>query len=132
MKITDQDIISTAQRLRDEENEQLLVPPVFNRAKTRHHIPAWLVAIPAAAFIGFLLGVWTNGHRQDNTPLTAIADTVYIKVKEPSAAPDTTTHTPPQQAPATPKPPTVRNVRHASPGRPVAEDKIRYDLLVMN
>ena len=131
MRITDQDIIRTARQLRDEGNEQLHVRPVFNRSKTWHHIPAWIVAIPAAAFVGFLIGVWTNGNTQDSTPLTAIADTVYI-IKDLPVHTDTTTYTPPQQAPATTKAPMVRRSRHASQGRPVAEDKIRYDLLVRN
>ena len=87
MKITDQEIIRTARQLRDEDNSQLHVKPWQPR---RHfQMPTWLVAVPAAAIIGFLLGLWTKGDADKDVPLTAI-------------------------------------------GRPISEDKIRYDLLVKN
>ena len=77
MKIDNQDIIRTAQQLRDEENEQLDIRP-WNRHRSHFRIPSWLVAIPAAAFIGFILGIWTKSSNQQDTPLTALVDTVYI------------------------------------------------------
>ena len=80
MKITDQDIIRTAKNLRDEENEQLHVAPWHSHR--RFHVPAWLVAVPAAAVIGFLFGLWVNSASKPDAPLTAMTDTVYIKVKE--------------------------------------------------
>ena len=80
MKITDQDIIRTAQNLRDEEYEQLHVAPWHSHR--RFHVPAWLVAVPAAAVIGFLFGLWVNSSSKPDATLTAMTDTVYIKVKE--------------------------------------------------
>lgn len=39
--------------------------------------------IPAAVFIGFILGIWTKSSSQTDAPLTALVDTVYIKVPTP-------------------------------------------------
>lgn len=130
MKITDQDIIRTAQQLRDEENDQLRVTHWH-----RHHhlrVPSWLVAIPAAAFLGFLLGVWFDGEPKSNMPLTAMTDTVYIKVTEPSVSTDTITHAAPQPVNVRPKASKVKRSSPPSFGHSIAEDKIRYDLLVKN
>lgn len=130
MKITDQDIIRTTQQLRDEENDQLRVTHWH-----RHHhlrVPSWLVAIPAAAFLGFLLGVWFDGEPKSNMPLTAMTDTVYIKVTEPSVSTDTITHAAPQPVNVRPKASKVKRSSHPSSGHSIAEDKIRYDLLVKN
>lgn len=137
MKINYQDIIRTARQLRDEENEQLHVTPWHRQRHFR--LPSWLVAIPAAAFVGFLLGIWYNGTAQGNMPLTAIADTVYIKVTEPLAHTDTATLVAPQ--PVAVKAVSLSNengIRNPSTdsadsaGRPIANDEIRYDLLVKN
>ena len=133
MKIDNQDIIRTAQQLRDEENEQLDIRP-WNRHRSHFRIPSWLVAIPAAAFIGFILGIWTKSSNQQDTPLTALVDTVYIKVPEPQPMPalQTTHEVQPAIQPTVQK----RNIRRTSQkkatGRPVADDQIRYDLLVKN
>jgi len=82
MKIDNQDIIRTAQQLRDEANGQLEIRP-WNRHRSHFRIPSWLVAIPAAVFIGFILGIWTKSSSQTDAPLTALVDTVYIKVPTP-------------------------------------------------
>ena len=129
MKIDNQDIIRTARQLRDEENAELHVSP-WNRHR-HFHVPTWLVAIPAAAIIGFVLGL----------SLTALVDTVYIKVPSPQPQQDsvaqvfpaTSTHA----AKSDSKQKTVRTAASANPtqkeyGRPVADDHIRYDLLVKN
>jgi len=136
MKIDNQDIIRTARQLRDEENEQLHVRPEFNRTRPWRHVPKWLIAIPAAAIVGFFVGIWTQ-NLQNDAPLTALVDTVYIDV--PTLQParvDTVVQIvqaepvpiPRQTARASTKPsnpqPTV--------GCSVADDHIRYDLLVMN
>ena len=139
MKIDNQDIIRTARQLRDEENEQLHVSP-WNRHR-HFHVPTWLVAIPAAAIIGFILGLWTQSNSHSDVPLTALVDTVYIKVPSPQpqqdsvvqVVPATSTHA----AKPDPKQKTVRTAASANPtqkeyGRPVADDHIRYDLLVKN
>ena len=139
MKIDNQDIIRTARQLRDEENAELHVSP-WNRHR-HFHVPTWLVAIPAAAIIGFVLGLWTQANSHSDVPLTALVDTVYIKVPSPQPQQDsavqvfpaTSTHA----AKPDPKQKTVRTASSANPmqkeyGRPVADDHIRYDLLVKN
>ena len=139
MKIDNQDIIRTARQLRDEENAELHVSP-WNRHR-HFHVPTWLVAIPAAAIIGFVLGLWTQANSHSDVPLTALVDTVYIKVPSPQpqqdsvvqVVPATSTHA----AKPDPKQKTVRTAASANPtqkgyGRPVADDHIRYDLLVKN
>lgn len=145
MKIDSQDIIRTAQQLRDEQNDQLGVRP-WNRQR-HFHVPTWLVAIPAAAIIGFALGLWTQARVNDDTPLTALTDTVYIKVpvpqpKEDSVAQSVINEPSPtvSQASATPKHTTKPAVRQSAvstrpqpvAGRSFADDHIRYDLLVRN
>lgn len=143
MKIDNQDIIRAARQLRDEENEQLNVRP-WNRHRSHFHVPTWLVAIPAAAIIGFVLGLWTQDNKQGNESLTALVDTVYIKVSDPKPSQDSVAQAiPASQTPAVSHPVTRRAVpshpRTTVPpyprspvGRPVAEDNIRYDLLVRN
>ena len=134
MKITDQDIIQTARQLCNEQNEQLHV----GSWSRRHyfHVPTWLVAIPAAAIIGFVLGIWTKSHTLTDAPLTALTDTIYIKVRDTAVSPDTAIH-----VSASKKEPTVKQVRTTTAyrknppvttGRSVTDDKIRYDLLVKN
>ena len=134
MRINDQDIARVAQELRDEENEQLHVHP-WSRQR-RFRMPAWLAAIPAAAVAGFLLGIWTSSRPESGLKMTALTDTVYVTVKEPTAHPDT------MQAVSKEAPlPATKMAHRASAGRqeqkaktgkPVMSDKIRYDLLVMN
>ena len=95
----------------------------------------------AAAIIGFVLGLWTQANSHSDVPLTALVDTVYIKVPSPQpqqdsvvqVVPATSTHA----AKPDPKQKTVRTAASANPtqkeyGRPVADDHIRYDLLVKN
>ena len=130
MKITDQDIIRTAQQLRDEENDQLRVTHWHRQHRFR--VPSWLVAIPAAAFLGFLLGMWFDGETKSDMPLTAMTDTVYVKVTEPTVNADTVTHAAPQPINVRTKASKVKRSSHHSSGHSIAEDKIRYDLLVRN
>lgn len=134
MKITDQDIIRTARELCDEQNEQLHVGSWSRRH--HFHVPTWLVAIPAAAIIGFVLGIWTKSYTLTDAPLTALTDTIYIKVRDTAVSPDTAIH-----VSASKKEPTVKQVRTTTAyrknppvttGRSVTDDKIRYDLLVKN
>ena len=136
MKITDQDIARAARSLRDEENSHLQVPQWQNRkpagSKLRY-------ALPAAAVIGFVLGYLTpRSATLEESTLTAIADTIYIKVHELKE--DTLPRPEELTAPRTETP--VKKARGAarhsrkrqSPatGVPMAADKIRYELLVQN
>ena len=140
MKIDNQDIARMARQLRDEQNSQLHVRP-WSR-KRRPSVPAWLVAVPAAAIVGFVLGLWTNAHTQSGAPLMALTDTVYINVKD---APDTVRATETVElAQPTPAYSTIKKSgrkalsrtasrRHDIPtGQPIQSDHIRYDLLVKN
>lgn len=140
MKIDNQDIIRTAKQLRDEENSQYHIRP-WNRSR-RFRIPSWAVAVPAAAVVGFLFGIWTNTAKQEGNPLTAIVDTVYIRVNEASVAESVTRDTTATMLASTKPQPYIQNTRKTLNsqkkdsdliiGRPVGEDEIRYDLLVMN
>ena len=139
MKIDNQDIIRTARQLRDEENAELHVSP-WNRHR-HFHVPTWLVALPAAAIIGFVFGLWTQANSHSETPLTALVDTVYIKMPMPQPQQDSVVQVvsaalTPAAAESGPSQ-TVHRASSANPsqkkyGRPVADDHIRYDLLVRN
>lgn len=139
MKIDNQDIIRTARQLRDEENTELHVSP-WNRHR-HFHVPTWLVAIPAAAIIGFVFGLWTQANSHNEPPLTALVDTVYIKVPMPQPQQDSVIQSVPAAlTPAAAESGPSQTVHRASSanhsqnkyGRPVADDHIRYDLLVRN
>jgi len=136
MNITDQDIIRIARQLRDEENEQLSVRSEFNRTRPWHRIPTWLVAIPAAAVVGFFVGIWTE-NSQNDAPLTARVDTVYVQMPAPQPQKQDSVRQPIQTMRVsvsnnTTHPSSTTRSTSPSHGRSVAEDNIRYDLLVMN
>ena len=135
MKVDNQDIIRTARELRDEENSRLHVRPW--RRSPRFRVPAWLVAVPAAAFVGFFFGLWTNSQPSADAPLAAMADTVYVKVKETVPLVDTVymAETSPSHEVAPVRRVASRPVQknqYASVGQSMATDQIRYDLLVKN
>lgn len=144
MRVNDQEIARMARQLTDEENALLHVRPW---SRKRHlHIPAWVAAVPAAAVVGFLFGFWMKGNTPADHPLTAVVDTVYITEK------DTSTHASDVQMASVndvatstaEKKPSVPDARprHVdrrpqqentiTVGQPMAEDRIRYDLLVRN
>lgn len=135
MRVDNQDVIRTAQELRDEENSRLHVRPW--RRSPRFHVPVWLVAVPAAAIVGFFFGLWTNSQQSAVNLMTAMVDTVYIKVKEPTPSADTVYMA---ETPPAPEVAPVRRValkpvqknQYASSGCSMATDHIRYDLLVKN
>ena len=136
MNITDQDIIRTAQQLRDEENEQLHVRPEFNRTRPWRRIPSWLIAIPAAVIVGFFVGIWTESSQND-APLTARTDTVYVQMPASQPTEGDTVYQPIRTMRVsvsnnTTHPSSTTRSTSPSHGRSVAEDNIRYDLLVMN
>lgn len=136
MRIDNQDIARMARELCEEENSQLHVRRWGHR---RHFtLPAWLAAVPAAAIVGFLLGLWTNSRLTTGGPLTAMTDTVYVTVREPVPTVDTVyMPTPPSSPSAQPASKSSRRATttsHQSPstGHSMANDHIRYDLLVKN
>lgn len=134
MRITEQDIARTARQLRDEENAKLEVPKWSNSKSSNGKLKYFL---PAAAVIGFVLGYLTpRTEALEESPLTALVDTVYIKVHEMK---EDTLPRPEDLSPKTETPVKGGRIdrasrRHPAPatGVPVADDKIRYDLLVKN
>ena len=136
MNITNQDIIRTARQLRDEENEQLNVRSEFNRTRPWRHVPKWLIAIPAAAIIGFVVGIRTRSPQND-VPLTALVDTVFINVpvQQPPQVDTVIQIVQPNPIPVdrqTARSSTKPSNPQSAVGRSVADDQIRYDLLVRN
>lgn len=165
MKITDQDIVRTAQELRDEENNQMTVRPWAKGEKAKRlkaennsslsssnfqlfnfsTFTKWFVATPAAAFIGFVFGIWAQAHTNTGTPLAALVDTVFIEVPAPQQPqqprPDAVAEVAPnvsrpaqkqdQSRPVSTKA-SHRSSLAGSVGRPACDDNIRYDLLVCN
>ena len=134
MKIDNQDIIRTIRQLRDEENTELHVSS-WNRHHHHFHVPTWLVAIPAATIIGFVLGIWTNVNNPKEAQLSSLVDTVYIKVPEKVKEPETIVqpNINKKEAPTIKPKATTSSARHIRPtiiGHSIADDKIRYDLLV--
>ena len=136
MRITEQDIARTARQLRDEENAKLEVPKWSNSKSSNGKLKYFL---PAAAVVGFVLGYLTpRTEALEESPLTALVDTVYIKVHElkedtlprPEELISPRTETPVKKAKGAVSP----SRKHPAPatGIPVADDKIRYDLLVLN
>lgn len=136
MNITDHDIIRIARQLRDEENEQLRVRSEFNHTRPWRYVPKWLIAIPAAAIVGFFVGIWTDSSQND-VPLTARVDTVYVQMPAPQPTEGDSVCQPIQTARVsvsnnTTYSSSTQSSTSSSHGRSVAEDNIRYDLLVMN
>lgn len=158
MRINNEDIARMARQLRDEENSQQHVAP-WRRRQSHFQVPTWLVAIPAATFIGFFIGLWTSSKMPDTDSLAAIVDTVYVTVEKSETASDsvqrglaalneqqldTAVSIPPSQTVALsagrskashrrPKAaPPVQPAVTATVGRSIADDHIRYDLLVKN
>ena len=136
MKVDNQDIIRAAQELRDEENSRLHVRPW--RRSPRFRVPAWLMAVPAAAIVGFFFGLWTNSSLSADTHLTAMADTVYVTVKEKVPIVDTVymtdansslVATPTRRVTSTKA---TQQKQYSVMGQSMATDQIRYDLLVKN
>ncbi len=164
MKITDQDIVRVTQELRDEENNQMTVRPWAKGEKVKRlkgeknsshsstfrpfnlsTFPKWLVAVPAAAIIGFVFGFWTQAQTKTDTPLAALVDTIYIKVPVPQQPQQPKPDAVAEAAPNVSKPaqkqdqsrPVSTKASHRSSlagsvGRPACDDNIRYDLLVCN
>ena len=135
MKISDKDIIQAVKELRDENNQQLHIRPW----KYKHHtiFPKWLVAVPAAAIVGFVFGMWTNSQTEPKQVLTALVDTVYVTIKEKQTISDSTisaktallTQSVNKKKHSTN---VSKHLRESNAGQPMINDRIRYDLLVKN
>ena len=132
MKTDNEHIARMARQLRDEENSQLHVRP-WNRRRFR--IPSWLVAIPAAAIVGFFFGLWTSNKAATDVPLTVLVDTVYITKEVPVKTDTSQTLTPTAAQPSVSTTTVSRPARHTPTvptGQSIETDRIRYDLLVKN
>lgn len=131
MKLDNQTIIDAARRLREQDNASLHVAPWPSHRRTA--VPLWLVAIPAAAVVGFLLGLFVRQPTADNSSLIAKADTVYVthEVSVPQT-PDTVVRY--VECPRRPsRPQQVTTVVDTMPatGRTIDQDNIDYALLVV-
>ncbi len=130
MKLDNQTIIASARRQREQDMNTLTPQPWHRRQPRRQSVPAWLVALPAAAVAGFLLGLFVRQPESAVTPLTAKADTIYITREVPVVQrPDTVIRY--VERPRRRHRLAVVNADLPVTGRSVAEDNIDYSLLVM-
>ena len=130
MKIDNQTNIDTARRQREADMNGLSPRP-WRRQHRRLAVPAWLVALPAAAVAGFLFGLSVRQPDGDATPLTAKADTIYITREVPVAQrPDTVVRYVERPRRAS-RQVASRQAEPPATGRSVAEDNIDYSMLVM-
>ncbi|MBR1484364.1 MAG: hypothetical protein IJ612_01565 [Prevotella sp.] len=124
MKLTDQEIIASARRQRDADNQQLTVRPWAHGNRRRFRVPAWLVAIPAAAVAGFFLGLAVQ-QPQPDTSLALQRDTVYVERQMLVAqTPDTIIKYVERSHRAGKPSPTAQT------GRSIDQDDIDYSMLV--
>lgn len=78
MKLDNQQIIDAARRQRDLDTSSMNVQP-WTRHRKSFQVPTWLVALPAAAIVGFLFGLFVHKSLSDDTSkLMTAADTVYV------------------------------------------------------
>lgn len=132
MKIDENDIRRAAHDIRDKQNMEMNVRPWH---KTHLHIPHWLIAVPAAAVVGFMIGFSLNKELPSAEP-SAIAkiDTIYIKEKA-QIDNDSMIR---QEEPITEKKKTATVYRKKTydqteerdSGQPICSDNIQYDLIV--
>lgn len=129
MKITDQEIIASARRLRQADDSQLSIRPW-----QRHHlhIPQWLVVIPAAVLVGFILGFAVRQPSAGPAP-TAMAKTDTVFVHKVVTQHDTVSlpAIDSSTAPIRRKPSRHSAARPQHTGLPMTDDHINYSLLVM-
>jgi hypothetical protein len=125
--MSNEDIIAVARNIREEDNRRLNVRPW----KSRNRI-AWYVAVPAACFIGFVLGycmhLSTLGDSPENLASAVAADTFLAR----EVVSDTVYQTTNPHRPVRPRPITASAPSSSKPrkiGVSVLEDGIRYDLL---
>ncbi len=130
MKIDNQTIIDTARRQREADMNGLSPRP-WRRQHRRLTVPAWLVALPAAAVAGFLFGLSVRQPDGDATPLTAKVDTIYITREVPVAQPPDTVVRYVERPRRASRQVASRQAEPPATGRSVAEDNIDYSMLVM-
>lgn len=138
MKINDKDIARMARRMRDEENGSL---HVRRWRRNRKSMPQWLVALPAAAVIGFLAGFFTGSKSEpeDMRILSQRIDTLYItrQAEKPESADSGTLKNTGLAIETKSNSPGTSARRDSSgkskyvTGLPASKDGIRYDMLVM-
>lgn len=137
MKINDKDIARMARRMRDEENGSL---HVRRWRRNRKSMPQWLVALPAAAVIGFLAGFFTGSKSEpeDMRMLSQRIDTLYItrQAEKPESADSGTLKNTGLAIETKSNSPGTSARRDSSKskyvtGLPASKDGIRYDMLVM-
>lgn len=144
MKIDHQTIINAARRQREQDETTIDVPRWRTARRHPLAVPAWLVALPAAAVAGFLFGLFVRQPLSSDQPLTALVDTIYVTREVPANAAEPPSRLPQKEEQT---PPTVvkssKPARKASPvredrveadaptGRNVSEDGINYSMLVL-
>lgn len=138
MKINDKDIARMARRMRDEENGSL---HVRRWRRNRKSMPQWLVALPAAAVIGFLAGFFTGSKSEpeDMRMLSQRIDTLYItqQAEKPESTDSGTLKNTGLAIETKSNSPGTSARRDSSSkskyvtGLPASKDGIRYDMLVM-
>lgn len=138
MKLDNQQIIEAARRQRDLDISSMNVQP-WMTSRRHFQVPTWLVALPAAAIVGFLFGIFVHRSFSDEeSQLTAAADTVYVtrQVMVPQT-PDTViryverpivTKTSKTIRPVTAS---ISDAGTAITGRSIDQDDIDYKMLVM-
>ncbi|MBQ9646032.1 MAG: hypothetical protein IJV24_06730 [Prevotella sp.] len=145
MKIDNQTIIDAARRQREQDETTIGVPRWRTARRHPFAVPAWLVALPAAAIVGFLFGLFVRQPLSTDQPLTALVDTIYVTREIPAnvaEAPSRLTQRGEEQdSPKVEK--SIKPARKASPvrgdhveeapptGRNVSEDGINYSMLVL-
>ena len=138
MKLDNQQIIDAARRQRDLDTSSMNVKPWATR-RQRFQVPAWLIALPAAAIVGFFFGLFVHNPFSDEAgQFMAAVDTVYVtrQVMVPQT-PDTVVR-------YVERPKVTKTVKAAKPvvvtasvasaqvtGRSIDQDDIDYTMLVM-
>lgn len=127
-----------ARRMRDEENGSL---HVRRWRRNRKSMPQWLVALPAAAVIGFLAGFFTGSKSEpeDMRMLSQRIDTLYItqQAEKPESTDSGTLKNTGLAIETKSNSPGTSARRDSSSkskyvtGLPASKDGIRYDMLVM-
>lgn len=142
MKLDNQQIIDAARRQRDLDTSSMNVQPWPTR-RQRFQVPAWLTALPAAAIVGFLFGLFAHKYFSDDAGLLVAAtdtvnvtrqvlvpqtpDTVIRYVERPQISKAVKTKKPT----SSPLEESASNTSIPNTGRSIDQDNIDYTMLVM-